>query len=105
MTSNPLRILRTFDRHLRSPVDLYVYGRSALAMGFAAAPTRFHATMDVDAILPAKDIRFLVAQADCQPDKLNAALDRAVVPPVTEIKEAFSHNRAWLRDTGLLPMS
>lgn len=188
MTSNPLRILRTFDRHLRSPVDLYVYGRSALAMGFAAAPTWFHATMDVDAILPAKDIRaleqnpdfwaaqqktneelansglyfthffedrqviitpdwldhvvtltefafarlrlfrpstvdlvltkmmridpedrddirFLVAQADCQPDKLNAALDRAVVPPVTEIKEAFSHNRAWLRDTGLLPMS
>ena len=33
-------------------------------MGFAAAPTWFHATMDVDAILPAKDIRALEQNPD-----------------------------------------
>ena len=38
MTSNPLRILQTLDRHLHGPIVLYVYGRSALALGYPAAP-------------------------------------------------------------------
>jgi Nucleotidyltransferase of unknown function (DUF6036) len=56
MTSNPLRILQALDRHLHQPFELYVYGRSALALGFPAAPAAMHGTMDVDAILPARDI-------------------------------------------------
>lgn len=59
--SNPLRILQTLDRHLTAPFTLYVYGRSALALGYANAPADFHATMDVDAILPARDVRALEA--------------------------------------------
>jgi hypothetical protein len=183
--NNPLHILRKLDGHLRAPFDLYVYGRAALALGFVDAPARFQATMDVDAILPTKDIlaleqnldfwdaqrvtneemadsglffthlfedrqviltpdwldqvvaltgfdfarlrlfrpstvdlvltkmmrvdpedrddiRFLVAQEDCERNALNAALDRAVVPLVAEIQEAFARNRAWLKDAGLL---
>jgi hypothetical protein len=45
MTSNPLRILQTLDRHLQHPVTLYVYGRSALALGWPAASAAFHATL------------------------------------------------------------
>ena len=184
LTNNPLRILQTLDRHLCSPFDLYVYGRSALALGFLESPARFQATMDVDAILPSRDvralelnedfwnaqqktnedlgesglyfthlfedqqviltpdwldhvvtlggfgftklrlfrpstvdlvltkmmridpedredIRFLVAQPDCRPDELRAALVRAKIPPVAEIGDAFRSNRLWLKDLGI----
>ena len=62
--SNPLRILRTLDRHLGSSFDLYIYGRSAIALGFPGAPARFEATMDVDAILPSRDVRALEQNED-----------------------------------------
>ncbi len=50
--SNPLRILRTLDRHLTLPAEITLFGRSALALGFSEAPVRFHNTQDVDGILP-----------------------------------------------------
>ena len=62
--SNPLRILQALDRHLGAPFDLYIYGRSAIALGFPGAPPRFEATMDVDAILPSKDVRALEQNED-----------------------------------------
>lgn len=61
MKSNPLRILQTLDKHLAGPFTLYVYGRSALALGYEGAPAEYHATMDVDAILPAGEIGVLEA--------------------------------------------
>lgn len=62
--NNPLHILRALDRHLTSPCHLYVYGRSALALGFPTAPAKYSATMDVDALLPAKDIQAIEQNAD-----------------------------------------
>src|SRR5271154_5748638 len=50
--SNPLRILRTLDQHLTSPAEITLFGRSALALGYAQAPGHFHNTQDVDGILP-----------------------------------------------------
>ena len=50
--SNPLRILGALDRHLNLPAELTLFGRSALALGFAQAPAHFHNTQDVDGILP-----------------------------------------------------
>jgi len=179
MTSNPLRILQTLDRHLHQPFDLYVYGRSALALGYPGAPAAMHGTMDVDAILPARDIlaieanddfwraqeiantelgdsglyfthlfedrqviltpdwlarvvklpvltlnylrlyrpatedliltkmmrvdpqdrediTFLIGQTDLSKERLREALDAAVIPEVSEIKEAFERNKTWL---------
>jgi hypothetical protein len=62
--NNPLHILRTLDRHLHSRFELCVYGRSALALGFRDIPARFEATLDVDAILPSKDILALEQNDD-----------------------------------------
>lgn len=62
--SNPLRILRALDEFLHAPFQLYVYGRSALALGYPNAPAAYHATMDVDAILPARDVRAIEANED-----------------------------------------
>jgi len=50
--NNPLHILQTLDRHLTAPAEITVFGRAALALGFAGAPAAFATTQDVDAILP-----------------------------------------------------
>jgi hypothetical protein len=50
--SNPLRILTTLDQHLTLPAEITLFGRSALALGYAQAPDHFHNTQDVDGILP-----------------------------------------------------
>ena len=50
--NHPERIVRTLDCHLSSPTRLILYGRAALALGFPDTKPEFHATLDVDAILP-----------------------------------------------------
>ncbi len=50
--NNPLFILQTLDRHLDHLVELTLYGRAALALGFPAHEAEHEATQDVDAIIP-----------------------------------------------------
>ena len=71
--SNPLRILKALDGFLKTPFELIVYGRSALALGYPDPPSDFLVTMDVDAILP----------------------------DIPEIQDAFKKNSAWLRSLGI----
>lgn len=62
--NHPERILRTLDVHLIQPTRLILYGRAALALGFGNAPSSFHATLDVDAILP--EVEMSLIEADDQ---------------------------------------
>lgn len=64
VNNNPLQILQTLDRHLSRSFDLYVYGRSAIALGFPASSERYQSTMDVDAILPGRDLQVIEANED-----------------------------------------
>ena len=50
--SNPLRILKALDQHLTLPAEITLFGRAALALGYAQASAHFHNTEDVDGILP-----------------------------------------------------
>jgi hypothetical protein len=50
--NNPLRILQTLDLHLTAPAEITLFGRAALALGYAESPAAFAATHDVDGILP-----------------------------------------------------
>jgi hypothetical protein len=50
--NNPRRILQALDRHLTAPAELTLFGRAALALGYAGSPAAFATTRDVDAILP-----------------------------------------------------
>ena len=61
--NNPLRILQTLDRHLTAPAEITLFGRAALALGYAASPAAFAATHDVDAILP---LAWLAAEGENQ---------------------------------------
>lgn len=62
--SNPLKILEALDGFLNSPFELIVYGRSALALGYPYPTADFLVTMDVDAILPSKDLRAIEGNDD-----------------------------------------
>jgi hypothetical protein len=64
LQSNPLRILKALDGFLKTPFELIVFGRSALALGYPDPPSDFLVTMDVDAILPSKDLQAIEANDD-----------------------------------------
>lgn len=69
--NHPLVILRTLDSFLTRETRIVLYGRAALALGFAGAPAEFGVTRDVDAILPATEMA--VIEAD---EQFWQALDR-----------------------------
>jgi hypothetical protein len=62
--SNPLRILKALDGFLKAPFELIVYGRSALTLGYPEPPAEFSVTLDVDAILPSRDLKAIEANDD-----------------------------------------
>ena len=49
--TNPEQILKVLDRHLTSTVDLTLYGRAALTLGFDETPEDYALSRDVDAVL------------------------------------------------------
>lgn len=59
--NNPLTILLTLDRHLNHPVELTLYGRAALALGFPSHEPFHETTQDVDAIIPLTQLERLRA--------------------------------------------
>jgi hypothetical protein len=50
--SNSERILRLLDSKLHESIELNIYGRAALALGFAHPHAEHYATRDVDAVIP-----------------------------------------------------
>ena|ERR1035441_1824402 len=64
VVNNPLFILQTLDRHLDHTVELTLYGRAALALGFPSHEHRHETTQDVDAIIPLAQLDLL--RADTQ---------------------------------------
>jgi len=44
-------ILATLDRHLQSRVELTLFGRAAMALGFSDPPPEFGLSLDVDGVL------------------------------------------------------
>ena len=59
--NNPLLILQTLDRHLVHQVELTLYGRAAIALGFPAHEAQHETTQDVDAIIPLAQLEALRA--------------------------------------------
>ncbi|MGO8678870.1 MAG: hypothetical protein ACLQVX_23750 [Limisphaerales bacterium] len=57
--ANPERLLLALDEALDHRVQLIVYGRSALWLGFDYPPAAAAATFDVDAIIPDAQVQAL----------------------------------------------
>lgn len=62
--NNPAVILKTLDHHLHDEMQLILYGRAALVLGYEQSPLEFGATMDVDAILPVVEMPQLEKKDD-----------------------------------------
>lgn len=62
--TNAERILTALDRHLDHPVELTLFGRAALALGFSNPPPAAERSLDVDGIIPASQMAEL--EADMQ---------------------------------------
>jgi hypothetical protein len=70
--TNAERILHVLDRELDHPVELTLFGRAALALGFPNPPVVVERSLDVDAIIPMAQLRKMEADA-----QFWSALDRA----------------------------
>jgi len=116
--NNPLRILTELDKHLQHSLELNIYGRAAIALGFDPGPP-FSATLDVDLIIPEvqldsmdaneefwmaveivnsedrADIRLLATQETLDRPDWEKVFQEAVLPDISEIAEAFQLNRNW----------
>lgn len=57
--NNAERILRCLDSHLTTPVELVIYGRAAIALGFENPYRQHQNSKDVDAILSVRSIASL----------------------------------------------
>jgi len=58
---NATRILSCLDRHLDHEVQLILYGRAAIQLGFPSAPEAVARSLDVDAIIPTSQVDALAA--------------------------------------------
>ena len=58
ISSNPIRILKKLDSHLRKSIELVVYGKSALYLLFPN-DNQIRVTNDVDLIVPKVQDGFL----------------------------------------------
>ena len=54
--NNPLRILKTLDGFLTKETELILFGKAAIVLGFPNAPEGYGSTLDVDGILPSKEL-------------------------------------------------
>ena len=59
--TNAERLLRALDAQLQDGVELTLYGRAALALGFPNAPSDFALSRDVDAVLALGQAEALLA--------------------------------------------
>ena len=54
--NNPLRILKTLDGFLTNDTEMILFGKAAIVLGFTNAPEEYGSTLDVDGILPSKEL-------------------------------------------------
>jgi hypothetical protein len=92
---NAERILQAVDSHLDHEVSLVIYGRAAIALGFANPPSSVTRTLDVDAIIP-------VAQLDRFREDSNfwdaqEAANRALEQDGLYITHLFQADQIFLR--------
>lgn len=50
--NNPLLILQQLDNHLSEEIQLIIFGKAAIVLGYPTAPSSYESTMDVDGIIP-----------------------------------------------------
>ena len=96
--NNPERILKELDQRLNGPVELTIFGRAAIALGFTAKLPHHGQTHDVDAIVPTDEAAGLQSNTDFwqAQQALNKALENEDLYITHIFDEDQSHHPARL---------
>ncbi len=95
---NAERILQTLDNWLDHEVSLVVYGRAAIALGFANPPAPVTKSLDVDAVIPLSQVgRF---QADQNFWDAQEATNRELEKEGLYITHLFAADQVFLAAIG-----
>jgi len=93
--NNPAEIILTLDRELNHEVQLVLYGRAALCLGFHKPPAAFQATQDVDAIISLSQLPKL-AKDDAFWDAIERT-NNILSPKGLYITHLFAEDQVFLR--------
>ena len=92
---NAERILATLDHHLNHKVELVIYGRAALALGFESPPDSVQHSFDVDVIIPVSRVSIL--QADESFWDAQEATNKELEAEGLYMTHLFQANQVFLR--------
>lgn len=92
-------ILTAFDRHLDHEARLIVYGRAAIQLGYATAPEETARSLDVDGLIPEREVEALVSDENFW-DAQQAA-NEELRPRGLYMTHLFQSNQVFLRDDWL----
>ena len=92
--SNSVKLLKRLDELLNSPVELTLYGRAALELGFKNPKPEYSRSFDVD-------ILFIIESAKLSPSDISLELNNEQIPDVPEIREQFDLCGNWLKARAL----
>jgi hypothetical protein len=97
---NASLILQTLDGHLHRPARLIVYGSSISfrSIGLRRAGCGCSARLRGDDPQDLADIAFLIRHDRVTPDQIESALADAVIPDLTELRDAFERAKPLVRD-------
>ena len=93
--TNAERILVTLDKRLDHEVTLVIYGRAAIALGFANPPDAVNHTLDVDGIIPVSQVEAF--QADSNFWSAQEAANRELEKDGLYITHLFEADQVFLR--------
>jgi len=93
--TNPQRILSALDARLQSDVELTIYGRAALALGFENPPSEFALSRDVDIVLWSDQAEELAANSDFW--SALEALNRDLEQDGLYVSHLFTEDQVTLR--------
>ena len=103
--NHPQVILGALDRHLEHPTRVILYGRAALALGWAEGEAEMGVTLDVDALLPAVEIEAI--ESDEQFWRALDLANRELAPKGLYMTHLFSDDQVILRPdwlAGIVPI-
>jgi len=103
--SHAERILTVLDSGLDHAVQLVIYGRSALALGFSDPPAATKVSLDVDAIIPVSMVERMQSDTGFWEAQENA--NRILEPEGLYITHLFQSDQVFLRrdwESHLLPI-
>lgn len=92
---NPTEVLLALDRELDHEVNLVLYGRAALCLGFSDAPMEFGTTQDVDGIIRLSQLPVLMEDNGFWEAQERANL--LLEPLGLYITHLFSEDQVFLR--------